>query len=70
MNLRNVKLVVWHKREKARYKVLAIDWNSANLELIKLEGEDPNAMEGMKYESFLSVVLIEVRFIDVINESR
>ncbi|MBA7517325.1 hypothetical protein ES705_09378 [subsurface metagenome] len=64
MNLRNIKLIVWHKREKARYKVLTIDWNTANIELIKLEGEDPKAMEGMKYESIDSVVLIEVRFND------
>ncbi|GAH98634.1 unnamed protein product, partial [marine sediment metagenome] len=39
------KLIVWHKTEKAKYKVLAIDWNSATIELIKLEGENPDAFE-------------------------
>jgi len=61
MNLRNVKLIVWHKTEKAKYKVLAIDWNSATIELIKLEGENKDAMEGMKYESLDSVILTEIK---------
>lgn len=64
MNLRNVKLVVWHKTEKAKYNVLSIDWNTGSISLVKRMEDDTDAIEKIPFESIDSVVLIEVRFND------
>lgn len=73
MNLRKVKLIVWHKTEKALYEVLRIDWNNGTVSLERQIGrkDSPNKIiEGLRYESIDSVVLAEIRFIDILKGSR
>jgi len=63
MNLRYIKLIVWHKFHKSNYQVLKIDWNTGSISLITCSSSLPHAPEKLPYESIDSVVLSEIRFI-------
>ena len=61
MNLRNTKLIVWHKTKKEKYQVLRIDWDTGTLDLIR---KTKDTDKRLCYESIDSVVLAEIIFID------
>jgi len=64
MNLRFIKLIVWHKTKKAFYEVLAIDWNTATIDLIIQDStRNRTAPKKLPFESIDSVILSEIRFI-------